>query len=166
MPRKTKRATPTYLERAALYYLQRYGGSEARLRRILRDRVRRSVAEHDTDPDEGAAAIDAVVLKLTRLGYIDDGRLAKAKVATLRGRGKSARAIRAAMRQHGIDASHFEEALEECDDLAAARRMVDKRRLGAHRPEEERASLRQRDLARLARAGFSYDVARRALDAR
>jgi regulatory protein len=41
---------------------------------------------------------------------------------------------------------------------------VRRRRLGPYRPQEERAARRQRDLGALARAGFSFDVARRALE--
>lgn len=167
--RKPKKATPIYLERVALWYLERYGGSEARLRRILRERVRRSVEEHGTDRDEGAEAIDQVVAKLVRLGYVDDARFAKSRAGVLERRGKSSRAIRSALRQQGIAAVHVDEVLSDVDDLEAARKLVRKKRLGTHRAGEdqsaaERAVRRKKDLARLARAGFSYDVARRALE--
>ena len=50
-------------------------------------------------------------------------------------------------------------------DLAAAARLAQRKRLGPFRPKEARADLRQRDMAALARAGFSYDVARQIVDA-
>ncbi len=49
-------------------------------------------------------------------------------------------------------------------ELMAARAYVRRRRLGLHRPKDERTLRRQRDLAALGRAGFSYEIARRALD--
>lgn len=150
-------ATPAYLERVALWYLERYAGSEARLRRVLRDRVRRSFAAHGAPgPDEGAQWIDAVVVKLRRLAYIDDEKLTRSRVKTFRARGKSTRAIRSALRQQGIDPALIDAALDAGDDLEAARIYARRRRLASGK----------KDLAKLARAGFSYDVARRVLEER
>jgi len=52
---------------------------------------------------------------------------------------------------------HFHEELE------AARAYARKRRLGAYRSPEKRAEYRQKDLASLARQGFSFDIAKQAL---
>ena len=157
MPRRpAKPATPIYLERVALWYLERYGGSEAKLRRTLGKRVRRSVNELDTDPAEGREAVEQVVAKMRRLGYLDDAKLARQRAQTLSRRGKSRRAIQADLYRQGLD-TDVDALLEETghDELESARAFVRKRRLGTDR---------NRDLAKLARAGFSYDVARRALD--
>ncbi len=150
-----KKATAAYLERVALHYLERYAGSEVRLRRVLQKRVRRSFDAHGTpDALEAKERIDALVAKLRRLGYVDDGRFARARVSSLRRRGKSARAIRAALRGQGIDPAVIDSVLDEGDDLEAARATVRRRRLTGG----------EKDLAKLARAGFSYDVARRAFE--
>lgn len=163
--RPAKPAEAPYLERVALWYLERYGGSEAQLRRVLRKRVWRSVQELETDPEEGAAAVETVIAKLSQQGYVDDRRYAESRVRVLRKRGKSARAIRSALRQKGVDAAIIDALLAEgTDDLAAAKEVVRRRRLGPHRTDEKRELMRQKDLAKLARAGFSYDVARRALE--
>ncbi len=158
MRRKAKAATAGYLERVALWYLERYPGTEAKLRRALMKRVRRSVEELETDPAEGQAALEEVVAKMRRLGYLDDARLGRQRAQTLSSRGKSRRAIRADLARQGLSSDLVEETMEEIahDELAAARRLIQRRRLGRDR---------DRDLARLARAGFSYDVARRALEA-
>jgi regulatory protein len=165
--KRARPATPAYLQRVALSYLERYGGSIERVRRILTRRVRRSVEELGTDPEVGAQAVEAVIDELCRLGLLDDARLAEARVRALRRRGKSARAIRAALAGRGIDPSLCDRALEREDgadaELTAARALVRRRRLGPHRDEASRALERQRDLARLARAGFSYAIAVRAL---
>lgn len=168
--RKAKKATETYLERVAIWYLERYPGSVARVRRALDKRVRRSVEELGTDPEEGQAALEAVLAKLTRMGMLDDARFARSRVRTLRNRGKSARAIKAALRAQGIDPDTADEVLAEHDDddgggdLEAARAFVRRRRLGPHRSEAKRVALREKDLARLARGGFSFSVARQVLD--
>lgn len=168
--RSAKPATVEHLERVALRYLERYAGTTERVRRVLARRVTQSVAEFGTDPDEGARAIDEVLGKLRRLGYLDDARFAVARVRSLRKRGKSARAVRAALSAQGVAQDVVERALaeEEGEDaeLEAARAFVRRRRLGPHRPAEARDAEREKDLARLARAGFSYDVAVRALAGR
>jgi regulatory protein len=46
-----------------------------------------------------------------------------------------------------------------------ARAYAKRRRLGIHRRPDTRALHRDRDLGALARAGFSYDLARRVVDA-
>ncbi len=163
--RRAKPATAAYLERAAIAYLERFGGTTERLRRVLEKRVARSVEELGTDPREGARALEQVLEKLARMGYVDDARFAASRVRTMRARGNSARALRATLARQGLDAALIERALEgdPSDDLEAARALVRRRRLGPHRPPEQREAERARDLAKLARAGFSYDVASRAL---
>jgi len=143
----------------ALHYLERHAGSEARLRRVLRGRIRRSFEAHGApDPEAGEQTLDELVAKLKRLGYVDDARLARSRVKVLRGRGKSARAIRAALAAQGVDREVVDAAIdaEGGDELEAARTYARRRRLGRT----------ERDLAKMARAGFSYDVARRALEDR
>ncbi len=165
MKRSAKPATPAYLERVALRYLERYAGSVERVRRVLARRVQRSVEELGTDAEEGRQAIDAVLGKLRRLGYLDDARFAESRARTLRRRGKSRRAVRTALSAQGIDGSTIDALLageDEGAELEAARALVKRRRMGAHRPDP--AAHREKDLARLARAGFSYAVALRALD--
>lgn len=177
--RKAREATHAYLEGVALWYLERFPGSEARVRQVLRKRVARSVAELETDPQVGAENLEAVVAKLLRLGFIDDERFAHSRVRSLRSRGKSARAILATLRKQGISSELARVALEThdegntaADELEAARTFARRRRIGPHRrpgrtPTDEQDARRERekDLARMARAGFSFDVARRVIDA-
>lgn len=176
--RKAREATPSYLEGVALWYLERFPGSEARVRRVLRMRVARSVSELETDPEVGAQNLEEVVSKLVRLGFIDDERFAHSRVRSLRSRGKSSRAIVATLRHQGISSDLARQALEshdegdpDGDELVAARTFARRRRIGPHRRPgrrptdvQEARRAREKDLARMARAGFSFDVARRIVD--
>jgi len=47
----------------------------------------------------------------------------------------------------------------------AALALIRRRRLGPYRDSATRADFRAKDLAALARAGFSYDLARRVIEA-
>jgi regulatory protein len=145
------------LERAALTYLLRYASSIARVRAFLERHVRRDGGDLE--------AIDEVVEKLVRLGYLDDERFAVARARALRRRGSSSLSIAATLAKNGVDRAIIDRAIaDEAEELEAARAFVRRRRLGPHRAEEERSEKRERDLAALARAGFSYEVASRALE--
>lgn len=171
--RGPRKATPKSLENAAAYYLQRFATSRAHLRRVLMRRVERSVRAHGTDRDEGARAIEEILDKFERLGLLDDAAYAEMRVRSLRRRGASVRMIAVQLRQKGLDAEAIEAALEKADseteaedpEFAAAATLARKRRLGPYRPEAARKEAREKDLAALARAGFSYDTALSVIDA-
>lgn len=163
--------TPEYLRRSALHYLERYTTARAHLRRLLLRKVERSARAHDTDPAAGAAAVEALLDELTRMGLLDDAEYAASRARILHRRGLSTRGIRAALAAKGLDAEIAHDAiagLEETvadPDLAAAAAYARRRRLGVYRPRETRGAARERDLAALGRRGFSYDVALRVIDA-
>ena len=70
--RPPRKATPRYLENAALHYLERFATSAENLRRVLMRKVDRSARAHGTDPDEGAAAVEALIERFVRAGLLDD----------------------------------------------------------------------------------------------
>jgi len=158
--------TPAYLQRAALAYLERYASSAENLRRVLKRKADRRCRLRGEDAAEFQEMIDEVVAKSLRTGLIDDTRYAEARVATLRRRGGSARAIQAKLSAKGVARTAIAAALdggEEDDEEKAAHALARRRRLGPYRPGE-RAPYRDKDLAALARAGFRFDVARQVVD--
>jgi len=158
--------TPAYLQRAALAYLERYASSAENLRRVLKRKVDKRCRLRGEDAAEFQEMIDEVVAKSLRTGLIDDTRYAEARVATLRRRGGSARAIQAKLSAKGVARTAIAAALdggEEDDEEKAAHALARRRRLGPYRPGE-RAPYRDKDLAALARAGFRFDVARQVVD--
>lgn len=171
-PRAPRKATPKYLENAALYYLERFASSAENLKRVLMRKVDKSVRAHGTDRNEGAAAVAGIVARFVRAGLLDDAAYARARVASLRRRGDGARTIHAKLRAKGVAkadidaalAGHAEDEGDEGGEMAAAARLAKRRRLGPYRDPVARAERRARDLAALARAGFSYDVARAVVD--
>jgi regulatory protein len=166
-----RKATPKSLENAALYHLERFSSSAANLRRVLMRRVERSARAHDTDRDEGAAAVDDIVRRFVAAGILNDAAYAAARAGTLHRRGASARKIRGSLMQKGVAGDDIETALaalrDEAEDpeFAAAVRLARRRRLGPYRPEPDREARREKDLAALARAGFGYDIARKVIEA-
>ena len=167
--RRPLKATPKALERSALHYLERYDSCSGHLRRLLQRKIQISARIHGTDPQEGAAAIEPVIARLTGLGLLDDARYARERVRSLRARGTSAAMIRAKLRAKSLPAELIDTALGEGGtdpaehELLAALRYARRRRLGPFRTAE-RESRRDRDLAALARQGFAYETARRVID--
>lgn len=171
--RPPKPATPERLEKAALWYLERWSATGESLRAVLMRRVRRSAELHGTDPEEGARAVAAIVETCRRTGLVDDAAFAEARARTLARRGGGAKLIRARLKAKGVDDETADAALAALDaetpgdpDLAAAVVLARRRRLGPWRRDAaERAARRDRDMAALGRAGFDLDIARRVVDA-
>lgn len=171
--RGPRKATAKSLENGALFYLERFATSRANLKRVMMRRVERSARHHGTDPDEGAQIIEDLLDKFERLGLLDDAAYAEMRVRGLRRRGASKRMITAQLRQKGLAGEAIEAALEaheeesdaENSELEAAVTLARKRRLGPFRPAEAGKENREKDLATLARAGFSYDTALAVIDA-
>ena len=165
-PRKPPRpVTEAFLQRAALAYLERYSSSSENLRRVLRRKVEKRCRLRGEEAEPFYRLVDEVVSKSLRGGLVDDARYAEARVSALRRRGGSARAIGAKLARKGVDRTTIAAALEAHagDDDEAAHALARRRKLGPYRLGE-REAFRDKDRAALARAGFSFAVARRVID--
>jgi regulatory protein len=173
--RPPPRITPSYIENAALHYLERFSSSSANLRRVLLRKVERSLAHWGGEREEALATVDAALAKLAGLGYLDDARFAETKALSLHRRGGSLRVIRATLAAKGVDAETAGAALDGLrdelnddsgvePDLTAALTLARRRRLGPFRAAEARDSHRNKDMATLGRAGFAWDVVRQVME--
>ncbi|HVI52566.1 MAG TPA: regulatory protein RecX [Candidatus Sulfotelmatobacter sp.] len=171
MSKPPRRISATYLENAALHYLERFSSSAENLRRVLLRKVQRAAQLHGDDPEIGAALVADLIARYRASGLLDDAAYAGAKSRSLHRRGTSSRAIRQTLSAKGVDAGTIETVVadlqEDADgntELAAARNYVRRRRLGPWRLAETREAFREKDMAALGRAGFSWGIARRALE--
>lgn len=168
IPRKVSKS---HLENVALHYLDRFSSSSENLRNVLLRRVRRSAYHHDTDPEEGSLWVDEIIARFLDTGLLDDKAYADGRARSLHARGNSRKSILMKLRAKGIETDLIDDVLSaiggeenEDVDMAAARRFAKRRRLGPYRDPSQREERREKDLAALARAGFSYDVARRTIE--
>ncbi len=168
--RTPRKATPKYLENAALYYLSRYATSAENLRRVMMLKVYRSARFHGTDAGEGEAHVEDMLGRFMASGLLDDAAYARARAESLHRRGNSARVIRGKIRQKGVAGDVIDLALEALGEdaaeaeLAAAATYARRRRFGPYAARKPSQEQREKQLAALARAGFSYDVARQVLE--
>jgi regulatory protein len=160
-PKIPGRITPASLERSALFRLERHALTEEQLRRGLKEKVRRAERHHGPTP-EASAWIDEVIARCLRAGLLDDVRVATGRALALRDRGASRRGVLQKLRRKGVAEETAARVVQELDEAAgpeaeleAARAYARRRKLAGKEP--------QRALAALARQGFSYDIARRAL---
>jgi regulatory protein len=103
-----------------------------------------------------------VVVRLAAAGAVSDAAFAESRTRSLVRGGRSRRAVAAHLAAKGVGAETARAALEaeEMDELAAALVFARRRRIGPFRVGDED---RLRELAMLARAGFSQAVAKEAL---
>jgi len=174
MPRDRvpKPISPAGLEATAYHYLERFAASVEGLRRVLKRRVERAAAFHETDREAAGEWIAALIEKLIAKGILNDTSFAEMRTAGLFRRGASTRRIRETLAAKGVSRETSDTALErlrndEGDelDLRAAVTLARRRRLGPFRPPESRSGKRVADLAALGRAGFNHEIARRVVDA-
>ncbi len=166
--KKPRRVTAEWLHNAGLYYLQRFASSRSNFKRVMMRKIDRSCRAHADQDREGCVALlDAAIEKFAALGLLDDDAYTRASVTSLRARGLSSRAIQAKLESRGIDTGTIKEKLATSgsgeinhDELAAALRLCRKRRMGSF---TARTANNEKSLAALARAGFSYDIAQKAL---
>lgn len=170
-PKPRAPLTEQLLRDHAAWYLERWWPSADRLRRVLC----RKADRHARGPDErkqGHAMAAAIVRERVESGALDDRRFAAAWVEELHRKGASRRKIHAKLREKGVSGDIVKAALEALEaevegdpellrGIAYARR----RRLGPLRAPDKRGERRQKDLAAMARAGFSFDIAKKVVDA-
>ncbi|MHB1207819.1 MAG: regulatory protein RecX [Rhodospirillaceae bacterium] len=175
-PRKMTRER---LGNIARFHVERFSTTTGHLRVVLMRRIDRAIRVHGGDRALAATWVEEVLESLVRAGGLNDRQFALSKAQALRRKGRTPGRIRAALMAKGVPRELIDQAVadssgpDDADDAyAAALAYVRRRRLGAFRPKERRETdpqekrrQEQKDLAALARAGFSFDIARRALAA-
>ncbi len=138
----------------------------SQLRRVL---LRRVARDSDSSDDVSVRQlIEQLLVRFQESRLLDDARYAHALAQSLRGRGQSEAKIRMKLRSRGISGPEADAALEalsgqELGEEQAALVYAKKRRF-AERLDLSDPTQRQKALASLARQGFSFDVAKRALE--
>lgn len=164
------------LHEAALAHLARFSATEAGLRRVLANRIRRwarEAGQAGRDVEEIAAeaaraseAASRIARRLVEAGAVDDAAFAASRARRLRGSGRSGRATLAHLLQKGIApplAAAALEGEEVPDEMHACLVACRRRRIGPFAVTPPDPDTRRKWLATLARAGFGGEVARRAL---
>ncbi|MBP5344539.1 MAG: RecX family transcriptional regulator [Alphaproteobacteria bacterium] len=146
--------TYTRLKNIALFYLERYDASSYKLKTVLQRRIQKNIMQGDIVPPEVSEWIQTIVAECAALGYVNDSRYAENQARYLSEHGKSARFIQQKLANAGIPEQTIQDVLNQQTDYDRAKIFAHKKHLGSDY---------QKDMAKLARAGFSYEIAKQIL---
>lgn len=166
-PREPRPIDAAQLQEMALGYAARYATTAAKLRRYLQRKLGERIWTQADPPD-----IEALVTRLTGLGYVDDRAFAVSKHRALTARGFGAGRVRGALTAAGVTRDDVTAVMapedgKVADPYPAAIAFARRRRFGpfARDGSTEDPSRMRRELAAMARAGHDFGVARRVLTA-
>ena len=159
--KQPKKITYKRLENIALYYLNRYESSSNNLIKILTRRIDKALKFHEFDRDEAISWAKAITEKMQSYGYIDDKRFIENQIKTLSYKGFSKRMIAQKLMLKGAIREDIDNALannEALDDYDLALNFAKKKKIASFARGEITPEQKQKDMMKMARQGFSYDV--------
>ena len=152
------------LKKYAFSYLSKYNTSKKNLDRILHNKVRRMNLEKK-DKFILHSSIASIITDLEINKLIDDKNFTQSKIHSLSLQGKSKISIISYFVQKGIEKNLIEESFENLElknpnwEKESAKIFARKKRLGI-----KYSANFEKDLAKMARAGFSYNLSKKILE--
>ena len=156
------------LKNKAMNYLSKYASTEEKLKQILAKYCKREWPQATIQ--DSVEHINETVKWCFKNGYVNDYDYMIMKINSGRLKGQSATLIRQKLLQAGLsknivlkafkeDENHFE------NEFKAALVLAKKKRVGPFslKPTNDKSE-RKRQIARLARAGFSYEICKNVFD--
>ncbi|GAB5389683.1 MAG: regulatory protein RecX [Alphaproteobacteria bacterium] len=178
-----KRLTDPRLDRIARYYIERYWPSTGAFVSYMRRRLSRKDGFEPDSLGDVEQRLSALVETYQQEGLLDDRRWARSRGRALWRQGQSARMIRMKLKQKGISADLIDlalrevqqdmaeaaEGMEQADrrdlsDLVAAISYARRRRFGPVSLRDIDEAKATKQLASLARRGFSYEICQQVLN--
>jgi len=171
-PKKPRKITKKYLKNAAMFYLERWAAPAEGVRQVLNRRIEKAKRHYEPEPEtlrEWNDWREEVITDLQRFGLVDDEGFARARTETLKRRGESPRMIRLKLQQKGVLPETIETVTAHFDDETmdqAAETFARRKRLGPYNKDgapEAYSDAYNKELAKMARAGFPLNVAKKVL---
>ena len=168
-----KRITETYLHNSGLYYLERYSASSAHFRTVMLRKVRRSCMHHeDQSFDDCAPLVDKLVEKFVNSGLLNDDQYLQGMVSSYRKKGLSSRMIMQKLQMKGLKPDQIQDYINKYDEqnddenseTLAAAIFCRRKKLGAFRLKALVEGGHEKEISKLARAGFQYQTIKNILD--
>lgn len=163
--KKNKKLTRSYLQAAAYRYLERYATTEANLKTVLSrkaDRILREMEDAYELREQSDSWIDEIVKSAVKNNLVNDLFFARAKTETYLRSGNSIGILKNKLRTKGVPVDVISAVVSELKaggrdiNYLSCIRYARKRRFGPFRIKEEKENTTQKEIAAMARAGFSY----------
>jgi SOS response regulatory protein OraA/RecX len=151
------------LMRYAIDYLSKFSSSKKNLERILKSKIIRLKIEKKDKP-ELYNSIPEIILKLESNKFINDENYTSSKIRVIARQGKSKAFIKNYLIQKGIEKNVISESLNEYEninpdwEMDSANIFVRKKRI------IKSAENYQKNLNKMARAGFNYSISSKILE--
>ena len=146
----------------AIDYLSKYDSSKRNIINVLKRKIFR-LKITNFEKSKLINIIDSVIINLEKNKFIDDDRYSSIKILSLSKLGKSKNFISNYLIKKGIDKTQIQKNLNLMEnnnndwELDSAKIFVKKKRL------LEKNEIYEKKLAKMARAGFSYDICKKIL---
>ncbi len=147
----------------AVDYLSKYSSSKKNLERVLKNKIFKLKIDKK-DKYKLYNSISEILDKLEKNKFIDDKIFASAKIRIFISIGKSKIYIKNYLLQKGVNSNVITECLEENDEknkdweINSAKIFARKKNLSKNIKDKEK------NLAKMARAGFNYHISKKILD--
>ena len=146
----------------AIYYLSKYSSSKKNLEFILKKKIRR-LSDEKKIRFQLYNEIEIILEKLEKLNLINDQVFVESKIASLQYQAKSKNYIKKYLIQKGINKQLIEEQIslfyEKNKNLEKENAIKFAKKRNLLNNEQDY----QKKLSKMARAGFSYDIAKEIL---
>lgn len=174
-PKPPKKITEKYLYNSGLAYLQRFPASTHHFRVVMGRKIHKSCRHHtEQDKDTCLSMLEKVTQQFIELGLLDDQAYLKGMVYSSRRKGLATQMIIQKLTIKGFDQNRIKQEIDQYDqdyvhddngEYMAALTLARRKRLGPYLPEtmiDKKTPDKQ--MAALARAGFSYDIVKKIME--
>ena len=147
----------------AINYLSKFNSSKKNLNRILKNKIRRLDEENKKKVDL-YNLIPEVIKELENKNLINEENYIFSKIRLFERQGKSLLFIKNYMMQKGVDKSEFSKVMEDYANLypdwevSSIKTFIRKKRLSITYENN------QKNLIKITRAGFNYELSKRVLE--
>ena len=151
------------LVKYAVNYLRKYSSSKTNLERILKNKIRRTNIEKK-EKFTLYNSIPEIIKKLEKNNFINDYNYATSKVNTLISNGKSKIFIKNYLFKKGIDENLSAEIFAQLNEEDSNWEIKSARIFARKKNFQKNNKNNEKNLSKMARAGFSYEIAKKIIE--
>ena len=151
------------LVKYAINYLSKYSSSKTNLERILRNKIRRTNIEKK-EKFTLYNSIPEIIKKLEKNNFLNDYNYATSKINLLISSGKSKIFIKNYLLKKGIDNKLSSEIFAELNEKDSNWEIKSARTFARKKNFQNNKNNNEKNLSKMARAGFSYEIAKKILE--
>ncbi len=151
------------LVKYAINYLSKYSSSKTNLERVLRNKIRRTNFEKK-EKFTLYNSIPEIIKKLEKNNFLNDYNYTTSKINLLISNGKSKIFIKNYLLKKGIDKKLSSEIFAELNEKDSNWEIKSARTFARKKNFQNNKNNNEKNLSKMARAGFSYEIAKKILE--